>query len=139
MMINLESALHIDRFVQDTFHQGSDVFSDISRGRQCVANAFVSCVAAHISEKPASDWTSSNIDNVLLGGDALYCYTRKSVNSVYLEPCELPTYICMEGQSVMLKKHTLETEEFLSRGVVTSFALNLHCYIAWVTYNIKQL
>ena len=100
MMINLESALHIDRFVQDTFHQGSDVFSDISRGRQCVANAFVSCVAAHISEKPASDWTSSNIDNVLLGGDALYCYTRKSVNSVYLEPCELPTYICMEGQRV---------------------------------------
>ena len=88
-MTSLKSVVHIERFVQGTIHQGLDVFCNSSRGRQCVANALISCVVGHISEKPLVDWTSSDINNILHEGDALYHHVRKLCSSVHLDPFEL--------------------------------------------------
>jgi len=94
------SSIVIHHNVQGTFHQGSDMFSDNSRGRQCVANAYISCVYKHVSGKSFIEWNAPDIDSLLHKGDALYKYTRSFFNAVYLEPCELPSFVCLDGQIV---------------------------------------
>ena len=55
-----------------SFHQASpDAFNHTAAGTQCTTISAVSAVAAAISD-PES-WTSSDIDNILLQGDALHC------------------------------------------------------------------
>jgi hypothetical protein len=51
-------------------HQGQAVFSDESRGRQCVAIAAAGACFAAL--KPIDSWNSSDLDQVLWSGDSLY-------------------------------------------------------------------
>lgn len=90
----------MEKTVQGTVHQGSDIFSNQSRGRQCVGNAKMSSVYRHVSSKSLIDWNSGDVDYLLHKGDELYKHTYKFCNSTYLQPSELPCYICFEGQRV---------------------------------------
>ena len=61
----------IEKVVKGSFHQGdTSVFGQNSVGRQCVAN----CVIAGLynSIVLVSNWTTHNLDNILLSGDKLY-------------------------------------------------------------------
>lgn len=94
------SNIPIDFVTQGSFHQGSDRFPIDSRGRQCVANAVFSCVFNHVTSKPFILWTGGDIDDILQNGDFLYRHARQFCQCVYLEPCELPSYFCLQGQKV---------------------------------------
>jgi hypothetical protein len=52
------------------FHQGSALFFERSRGKQCVANAIMALALNHL--KKASMWTSSDLDEILYAGDQHY-------------------------------------------------------------------
>jgi len=56
--------------IRGSIHQGHDIFSDFTRGRQCTANAAVA-VAMCLLHHPLS-WTKNLIDTILLIGDVLY-------------------------------------------------------------------
>ncbi|KAK7095599.1 hypothetical protein V1264_004989 [Littorina saxatilis] len=56
--------------LQATYHQGSSVFNDRTRGRQCVGMATSAVAYAEI--KDMSTWTKEDLDLVLLFGDYMY-------------------------------------------------------------------
>ena len=81
--------------VSAKFHQGSDIFSENSRGRICVANSLV-CIALNaVNQKLLGDWDSNDIHYVLEKGDMLYQYARQGCPHEYLNPEELPKNICI--------------------------------------------
>lgn len=53
-----------------TYHQGDQLFSAESRGRQCTAMA--TTAALYATEKPVAEWTKMDLDLILLSGDVLY-------------------------------------------------------------------
>ena len=56
--------------IQGSVHQGSNCFSNMTRGRQC---AFMSLSALMFSHcLPVQIWTSTNIDQILYYGDLMY-------------------------------------------------------------------
>ena len=62
--------LNLAFFARGSIHQGSNRFSDISRGRQC---AFMSLSALLCVEScDISSWTSDTIDRILIEGDVMY-------------------------------------------------------------------
>ena len=78
-------------FVRGNFHQGSSIFSLESTGRQCVANCLIFLL--HSKLKILEQWTSNDLDIVLLNGDELYKKVEKRVDVTYLLPDELPSDI----------------------------------------------
>ena len=79
------------------FHQGSDIFADWTRGRQCVANALVSILFKYISEKEVKEWNPQDINSILLYGDKLYQHVRQDSDHIYLHPFDLPSHFCFEN------------------------------------------
>ena len=80
------------RAVQGSKHQGSDSFSDISRGRQCVCNAAVALTAL----PSLSSCSSDDIDEILFIGDLIYkgLMSNDEGNSCgLLEVNDLPNFI----------------------------------------------
>lgn len=75
--------------VMGTINQGADIFEDFSRGRQCIANSYVSMFFSYINQ--ALYWRSSDIDFILHLGNTLYSTIPKT--SSYLFPSDLPEYI----------------------------------------------
>ena len=85
-----------------TFHQGdTSIFPQISAGKQCVPNSVIA-VILH-TEKPISNWTSMDLDDILLNGNSLYLniYTRHD----YLLVNEIPDIISFHQQNYKLMKH----------------------------------
>jgi hypothetical protein len=71
-------------FLSANIHQGDDLFSINSRGKQC---AFMSLSALLTAQNiPFSTWSKMTIDNVLLQGDQMYLNTFSS-GFVVLDPC----------------------------------------------------
>ena len=66
-------------FVQGSIHQGSYVFSALSRGRQCAYIAFYSLLFE--MTLPVQAWTPEFIDQILIGGDrmCLHALTHKLI------------------------------------------------------------
>ena len=60
----------MELFLSDNIHQGNDLFSVYSRGRQC---AFM-CLSALLTarDNPVVVWSKTTLNNVLLQGDSMY-------------------------------------------------------------------
>jgi len=54
--------------IRGSIHQGHDMFSDATRGKQCTANAAVAMSLLH----DLPNWTKNLIDTTLLIGDVIY-------------------------------------------------------------------
>lgn len=61
-----------EKCIVANIHQGSNCFSELSRGRQCVANALVSILYKDFAETFIENWSSSDLDYLLNEGDKLY-------------------------------------------------------------------
>ena len=70
---------NLNLFVAGGIHQGSERFSDISRGRQCSFMSFSALLYAHTV--PIEQWTASDVDQILAQGDRLYldAFESKSI------------------------------------------------------------
>ena len=59
-------------FLSTNIHQGDNLFSVQSRGKQC---AFMSLSAVLTAQNiPLIDWSQETLDNVLLQGDKMYLH-----------------------------------------------------------------
>ena len=70
-------------FLSSDIHQGDEIFSVQSRGKQC---AFMSLSAVLTAQNtPLIDWSTTTFNNVLLQGDKMYL---KALNSglIVLDP-----------------------------------------------------
>ena len=77
-------------FLSGSMHQGDDMFSNNSRGKQC---AFMSLSALLTAQNiPLTTWSKTTIDNVLLQGDEMYL---NAVNTRFVVP-----HPCLEFMSI---------------------------------------
>lgn len=86
----------IEKCTFGSLHQGSDVFLEGSRGRQCVSNALVSILYKYINVREVREWSPQDIDFILRRGDELYQHVRQYCTHSYLHPNDLPSYFCFE-------------------------------------------
>lgn len=86
----------IEKCTFGSLHQGSDVFLEGSRGRQCVSNALVSILYKYINVREVREWNPQDIDFILRRGDELYQHIRQYCTHSYLHPNDLPSYFCFE-------------------------------------------
>jgi hypothetical protein len=63
-------------FLSSNIHQGDDLFSVHSRGKQCSFMTLSVILKAH--DMPLTDWSKQTFDNVLVHGDIMYI---KALNS----------------------------------------------------------
>lgn len=97
--------------IRGSIHQGHDIFSDSTRGKQCTANAAVA-IAMCLLHHPLT-WTKNLIDTILLIGDALYIksMSRRSephfaeINREFLSVDELYTDIEIFRNIITLSTH----------------------------------
>lgn len=84
--------------VSANIHQGSNNFSEFSRGKQCIANSLV-CIAYNaVNKKLFENWDSNDIHFVLTKGDILYKHARQTCPHEYLNPEDLPQNVCILNQ-----------------------------------------
>lgn len=104
-------------------HQGSEDFSELSRGRQCVANALASIAFKSLPGKEVEKWDSDDLHFLLYKGDELYRHTRRKCLFPYLHPSDLPKGICFSDK---LLKLTIQTT--FSGDMSSSFQDNTPFY-----------
>lgn len=86
----------IEKCVTANFHQGSNCFSEESRGRQCVANSLLCIVHKEINNKSLEVWTPEDTHFVLQKGDLMYIHVRISCIHSYLHPQDLPNIFLLQ-------------------------------------------
>ncbi|XP_029671986.1 uncharacterized protein LOC115240773 [Formica exsecta] len=94
--------------IRGSIHQGHDMFSDATRGKQCTAIAAVAIAMSLLHN--LQTWTKNLIDTILLIGDALYVTSiskRKNphlaeINRDFLSVDELHTDIEIFGNVINL-------------------------------------
>lgn len=59
------SSSDVEKSVFGNFHQGSNIFPEWSRGRQCVSNALLCILYKYLNLREVVDWTSGDIDFIL--------------------------------------------------------------------------
>lgn len=91
-----KSEIIIEKCVTANIHQGSNCFSEESRGRQCVANSLLCIVHKEINNKSLEIWTSEDTHFVLQKGDLMYRHVRISCNHSYLHPQDLPNNFLLQ-------------------------------------------
>ena len=115
--------------VSADIHQGSNVFSELSRGRQCVANSLVSIVHRAISGKLLTKWDADDLNSVLMRGDELYKQVRKTCPHAYLNPHDLPQHLCIQHQMLKSSIASVDSgdmaENYESNGPFLSLATAL--------------
>ncbi|XP_053390464.1 uncharacterized protein LOC128553350 [Mercenaria mercenaria] len=95
-----------DVFILGSFHQGENIFSVESRGRQCTLNAMCSLIHANYSRLNCS----KDLDNVLLDGDSLYKKTVQELQrtnrfrNFLLNFDELPVHIIIMNKQISVTK-----------------------------------
>ena len=57
-------------YVSGSIHQGHELFSDISRGRQCSFMSFSALLYAQVN--PIEQWRRFTVDQILIQGDSMY-------------------------------------------------------------------
>ena len=79
-----------------SFHQGNDMFSPDTRRHQCVCNAFMFLLLSNFSS--CVNWTSHDINHVLINGDMLYAdliSSNRSTQDHYLMTNEHPQQVVL--------------------------------------------
>lgn len=89
-----------EKCIVANIHQGSNCFSELSRGRQCDANALVSILYKDFADTFFENWFSSDLDYLLNEGDKLYRHARRVCQFPYLHPTDLPNGLCFVKANV---------------------------------------
>lgn len=90
------------------YHQGNEsIFSDLSRGRQCVANCVVFLIKGHYEKCEFHNWSKHELHNVLHGGDLLYQKLRDLNDYDFLHPSCIPCH--MKFDNANINYHISET------------------------------
>ena len=95
------------------FHQGNEnIFSYLSRGRQCVANSAVFLMTVYFGNSLCKTWCKETLHKVLYVGDHLYQLIQESGRSEsdegYLHPDRIPCHLKFDKDFVHIKiKSTL--------------------------------
>lgn len=71
--------------VKAGWHQGQTIFPSCSRGRQCVAMDVAA--ACHATIKPVEAWVTSDLNDIMLNGDALYREIARN------QPCNITGFL----------------------------------------------
>lgn len=95
-----------EKCIVANIHQGSNCFSELSRGRQCVANALVSILYKDFADTFFENWSSSDLDYLLNEGDKLYRHARRVYQFLYPHPTDLPNGLCFNGKLVKANVQT---------------------------------
>lgn len=95
-----------EKCIVANIHQGSNCFSELSRGRQCVANALVSILYKDFADTFFENWFSSDLDYLLNEGDKLYRHAHRVCQFPYLHPTDLPNGLCFNGKLVKANVQT---------------------------------
>ena len=95
--INLQENASV--LLQVSIHQGDEIFSPDSRGRQCLPCCLVFLVKA-VQKRICTNMWNVNMNEILFAGDKLYKYAKKNSKTYhdYLEPCDLPSYFSLDNQ-----------------------------------------
>ena len=86
--------------LQGSIHQGDEIFSPDSRGRQCLPCCLVFFVKAIEKGMCTNMLNLNSMNEILFAGDKLYKYVQKNSKTChnYLEPCDLPPYLSLDNQ-----------------------------------------
>lgn len=81
--------------IQGTFHQGDELFSFESRGRQCLPCCTVFLIKLYMKPFISSQWVAKDLDEILIQGDYVYKFARETLMSYrsFLEPQDVPPFI----------------------------------------------
>ena len=82
--------------VVGTMNQGSEIFSSETRGSQCMCMALTAIAYNYC--KTLSQWTTTDIDSILLQGDFIYHQNVGSNKQLSIQ--ELPKQITVEGKAI---------------------------------------
>lgn len=122
-------------FLYGDYHQGSPVFHDESRGRQCMPNSIIFSALSQI--RPIATWSSDTLKVILHSGDVLYTYIRQEclVSSDFLFFEDLPKHFTFLGKNFSIKNEksfsgTLTKKIYYVNDFLMSleFAFNLVFY-----------
>ena len=96
--INLQ--VNASVLLQGSIHQGDEIFSPDSRGRQCLPCCLVFLVKVVQKRICTNMWNVNNMNEILYAGDKLYKFAKKNSKTYhdYLEPCDLPSYFSLDNQ-----------------------------------------
>lgn len=84
------------------YHQGNEsIFSDLSRGRQSVANCVVFLIKAHYEKCEFHNWSKHELHNVLHGGDLLYQKLRDLNDYDFLHPSCIPCHMKFDNANII--------------------------------------
>lgn len=120
-----------EKCIVANIHQGSNCFSELSRGRQCVANALVSILYKDFADTFIENWSSSDLGYLLNEGDKLYRHARRVCQFPYLHPTDLPNGLCFNGKLVKANVQTT-----FSGDMCNSFQRQLPFYSLTTALNI---
>ena len=101
------------------FSQGSDMFSSISRGKQCVSNCLIYLLKTLLSN--VHDWTKHDLHNLMKHGDEMY-RNRRCFKSIFCTWLFAPKWFTRK--LFVRRKRCLSQ---ISNQVVT----DIHWYIFW--------
>ena len=90
--INLQENASV--LLQGSIHQGDEIFSPDSRGRQCLPCCLLFLIKGVLKRICTNMWNVNNMNEILFAGDKLYKYANKNSKTYhdYLEPCDLPSF-----------------------------------------------
>ncbi len=116
-------------FLSANIHQGDDLFSINSRGKQC---AFMSLSAVLTAQNiPLSTWSKMTIDNVLLQADQMYLNALSS-GFIVLDPCvdflsvdDLPKVVNVSFDRNMFSYQICQTVQGNKAATITRNSDNL--------------
>ena len=103
---NARQRMQVARFrpasvVQGSFNQSSGLLAERNRGSQCTCMSLMALVTAQ--QKPPNQWTTTDLDGVLLEGDELYDRCRGE--RTFLLTTELPSTVSRVGQTYSMRYH----------------------------------
>ena len=140
--INLQENASV--LLQGSIHQGDEIFSPDSRGRQCLPCCLVFLVKAIQKRICTNMWNVKNMNEILFAGDKLYKYANKNSKTYhdYLEPCALPSFFFTWQPALSLeseKKNIISSVEYpfldLETALAMTFSFNPYAIYAWRTFN----
>eukprot|EP00794_Sanderia_malayensis_P010507 gene10507-11611_t len=104
--------------IRGSFHQGSIIFCETSRGRQCGFMTF-QALFHNFAQQHVQTWTTSNINDVLMKGDRMYLHalSRKQIpNSNTLSIADLPV-VSATGNGTLFSVRYFDCYQGLCRAV----------------------
>ena len=96
-----QSQCNENEVVQGHIHQGSEIFSVETAGRQCTCIALMSAVVAQV--KDPSHWEKRDIDTILFDGDELYSKCKSEHDFLLIS--DLPKVVEYAGQVYNMEYH----------------------------------